>query len=275
MRFRTALILLCCLLVALPACSGGSKKKKKTVATVSSAGPSVTAGKIPKPPALVPPKANEVQYVAHIVDKATGNPIGGCFVTLLRNIPEPDYMRVPKRADVITSERTPMHGQVAGMIHDASQDRSGKPLMDGKMKYWLLSGRGFLPKIVEAGNAVAGQKHEVTIRADITPVIEFRVILPNGDLAPNCIGTMAPDEAQPDLDGKMADRGNSSGNVGMTERGDDAGVVWFNRKKGRYRLSFSAETGKYRHYEIFEFDGKSTSSPIRIQLPEKSMAKPW
>ena len=272
---RNLIIVLACAMLVLPACSGKSKKKKSTLATtVSGAGPEVAAKVIP-PPALQPPTADEALYVSHIVDKATGRPIGGAFCYLVRNIPDPLYLRSPKRSDVVFSSRTPLHGQNYTKLNAATADKNGVKLLDGKMKWWLVSGRGFTPKIVEAGPAVAGSTQEVTISVSISPVIEFRVFTPKGDLANNAICTMAPDVNQPDLERKKASRGNSSGNVGMTERADDSGEVYFNRSKGRYRLSFNDEKGRYRYYEIFEYDGVTTTKPIKIHLPAKSMDKPW
>jgi len=272
---RTLIPILACVLLALPACSGKSgTSKPKLAATVSSGGAEVATKVIP-PPTLQPPSANEVLYVAHVVDSATGRPIGGAFCYLVRNIPEPLYLRSPKRADVVHQYRTPLHGQNSVKLNSETADKNGKLIMDGKMKWWLVSGKGFTPKLVEAGLANAGSTQEVTIRTSISPVASFRVFGPNGDLADNAICTMAPDANQPELTGKMGARGSTSGNVGMTERADDSGDVWFNRPAGRYRLSFSASSGKYRYYDIFEWDGVKTSKPIRIDLPKTSMAKPW
>ena len=272
---RNLIFLLACSLLVLPSCGSKPKKSKpKLAATVSGAGPEVAAKVIP-PPVLQPPAADEVLYVSHVKDKATGRPIGGAFCYLLRTIPTPDYLRNPRRAHVLFSSRTPLHGQNYTKLTAATQDKDGKKIMDGKMKWWLVSGRGFTPKIVEAGPAVAGSTQEVTISVSISPVIEFRVFTPQGELADNALCTMAPDVSAPQLEGKMANRGNSSGNVGMTERADDAGEVFFNRSKGRYRLTFSDSKNRYRYYQIFEFDGVTTTKPIRIDLPPKSMDKPW
>ncbi|MCP4093046.1 MAG: hypothetical protein GY747_06310 [Planctomycetes bacterium] len=272
---RTLIPLLACILLALPACSGKTKTSKPKLASTVSGGGAEVATKVIPPPTLQAPTANETLYVAHVVDSATGRPIGGAFCYLVRNIPEPLYLRSPKRADVVYSNRTPLHGQNSVKLNDATADKNGVKIMDGKMKWWLVSGKGFTPKLVEAGPAIAGSKQEVTIRTSISPVATFRVFGPNGDLADNAICTMAPDLNQPEITGKMGARGSSSGNVGMTERADDSGDVWFNRPAGRYRLSFSASNGKYRHYQIFQWDGVRSPKPTRVDLPAKSMAKPW
>jgi hypothetical protein len=272
---RNLIFILACATLVLPACGGKTAKKKpELAATVAGSGPAVATKVIP-PPALQPPTANEVLYVAHVVDSATGRPIGGAFCSLMRTEPDPLFMRNPKRSGVVWEGRTPLHGQNATKINGDTADKNGVKTMDGKMKWWLLRGRGFTPKIIEAGPAIAGSTQEVTIKTTISPVIEFRVFSPSGDLANNAICTMAPDVNQPKLEGKMALRGNGSGNVGMTERADDSGEVFFNRPKGRYRLSFNDQNGRYRYYEIFDFDGVNTKKPIKIHLPAKSMDKPW
>lgn len=259
-RFLTALLIGA--LLALPACSGGSKKKDEGIAaTVGGSGPEVSST-APPPPTPPTPTANQTIYVAHIVDAASGNPIGGAFCSLMRNVPDPEFMRVPKRADVISQYTTPLHGQFVGTA-DA----------DNQPKWILVSGRGFDPFLTEAGPATGGVTHEMTIRAKIIPVCEFIVVAPNGDRADNAIITMAPNVDQPNLEGKMASRG-TSGNIGTTERADDFGKVAFNREVGSYRMTFSDRKGRYRHYEVFEWTGQQ-DKPIKVQLPGKSETKPW
>ncbi len=248
-------------LVALPACSAGKKKTTELSATVTGSGPQVSDS-APPPPNPPVPAANQTVYVAHIVDSVSGNPIGGAHCYLMRAVPDPEYMRVPARRDVVSEYTTPLHGQFIGTA-DA----------DNKMKWILVSGRGFDPFITEAGVSAPGQTVELTIRATIIPVCEFIVIQPDGDRADNAIVTMAPDVDQPKLEGKMASRG-TSGNIGTTERADDFGLVAFNRRPGSYRLTFSDRKGRYRHYEKFEWTGKQ-DKPIKVQLPPKSESKPW
>ncbi|MHC4381056.1 MAG: hypothetical protein ACYSU1_08195 [Planctomycetota bacterium] len=259
-RFLT--VLLIGALLALPACSGGSKKKGNELsATVGGSGPQVSDS-APPPPTPEPPAANQTLYVANIVDAASGNPIGGAFCSLMRTEPDPEFMRVPARRDVISQQYTPLHGQFAARA-DA----------DNTQKWILVSGRGFDPFLTDAGVAAPGQTHTLTIKAKIIPVCEFIVLQPNGDRADNAVVTMAPTLDQPALEGKMASRG-TSGNIGTTERADDAGKATFNRTPGSYRLTFSDRKGRYRKYEIFEWSG-TQDKPVKVQLPAKSESKPW
>ncbi|MFK5957174.1 MAG: hypothetical protein QM477_12090 [Planctomycetota bacterium] len=260
---RFLLVVLCGAILVLPACSKSTKQQKDVISsTVSGSGPQVSEN-APPPPNPPIPNAEQTIYVAHIVDAASGNVIGGVNTYLLREIPDPLYMRSPIRRTVIAEYRTPRHGQSA-LTADA----------DGTMKWWLISGPGFDPFVTEAGLAIPGQTQEMTIRATIVPVCKFIVVLPNGDRADNAVCTMAPNVNQPKLEGKMAARGNGSGNVGTTERADDFGKVAFNRSPGSYRLTFNASNGRYKHYQIFDWDGTQDKA-ITIQLPANSMKKPW
>lgn len=260
-RFLTALLIGA--ILALPACSGGTKKKDETIsATVTGSGPQVSES-APPPPAPPTPGPNQTVYVAHIVENASGNPIGGARCYLMRNVPDPEYMRMPARRDVVSEYVTPLHGQFVGTA-DA----------DSQPKWILVSGRGFDPFITEVAPAAPGQTVTVTIRATIVPVCEFIVIQPDGDRADNAIITMKPDVDVPDPEGKMAGRG-SSGNIGTTERADDFGKVAFNRAPGTYRMTYTDSKGRYRKYEKFEWTG-TQEKPIKIQLPGKSeTSKPW
>ena len=153
---RILLAILCGALLVLPSCGGKTKKATDNMSTtVSGSGPQVSANP-PPPPNPPVPEADKTTFVAHIVDAATGNPIGGGNTFLMREIPDPLFMRVPRRKTVLAEYRTPMHGQSA-LTADA----------DGTMKWWLISGPGFDPFVTEAGLAVGGQTQEMTIRATI------------------------------------------------------------------------------------------------------------
>lgn len=259
-RLPTALLIAA--LLALPACSGGTKKKSSGLsATVSGSGPEISDN-APPPPKPPTPASNQTVYVAHIVDAASGNPIGGAFCALMREIPTPEYMRVPRRRSVVSEYTTPKHGQFIGTA-DA----------DNTMKWILVSGPGFDPFITEAGISAPGKTLLMTIRTTIIPVCEFIIIQPDGDRADTAVVTMAPDTSQPQPEGKMVSR-IGSGNIGTTERADDFGKVAFNRRTGKYRMTFSDRKGRYRHYEIFDWTGKQ-DKPIKVQLPGKSESKPW
>ncbi len=264
---RSLSFLILAAFVALPSCGGKTTKKAPLASTVSGTGPAETTGKIPPAPKPPIPNANQTVYVAKIVSSASGNPIGGARCMLLRNVPEPLFMRSPARRDVMWEYKTPRHGTAIATINHTPEEKKD-------MKYLLVTGPGFAPFITEAGEMIGGKTHEFTVRATITPQAKFIVRLPNGDRAKNAVCTMKLDEDAPVVDGKMATRGGGSGNVGTTERADDLGEVSFNRKPGTYRLEFNAETGKYRHYEKFVWSG-TQDKPIEINLPAQSMKKPW
>jgi len=264
---RSLSFLLLAAMVALPSCGGQTKKKAPVAATVSGTGPVVTTGKIPPAPKPPIPNADQTVYVGKVIDSASGNPIGGVRCMLLRNIPEPEYMRKPARRDVMWEYKTPLHGTAIATINHTPEEPKD-------MKYFHISGPGFYPFYVEAGEMIGGKTHEFTVKATITPQVKFVVRMPNGDRAKNAICTLKPDSDEPVVEGKMAERGTASGNIGTTERADDLGEVTFNRKPGTYRLYFSAETGKHRHYEKFVWSG-SQDKPVEIKLPAQSMEKPW
>ncbi|MBC8369278.1 MAG: hypothetical protein H8E25_04710 [Planctomycetes bacterium] len=250
---------LVCAMLSLPACGGGTTTKvSDTSATIGGGGPQVS-NTAPPPPNPPVPNSNQTVYVAHVVDAATGYPIGGAKCSLLRRIPEPEYMRLPARRDVISDYVTPLHGQFVSTA-DA----------DGEEKYILVAGRGFDPFITEAGKATAGQTHEMTIKATIIPTIKFVVRGNNGDRADNAICTMKPEDPA-----KIGNRGGSA-NIGTTERADDFGTVTFNRNYGKYRLIFTDAAGRYRYYGTIDWTAEEAKKKKHeIQLPKKSMQSPW
>ncbi len=267
MNPKSLSLLLLAAAVALPACSGGTKKKTELAPTITGSGPAVTEGPIPDPPPPAVPNANQTVWVARIVDKATGKPIGGVRCMLVREVPEPLYMREPARRNVMWEYKTPKHGVAATPALDISQEPAG-------MRYLLISGPGFAPMIEPIGEVAGGKTYDKTFEVTITPQVKFIVRLPNGDRAKNAICTMKLDEDAPAVDGKMASRGSGSGNVGTTERADDLGEVTFNRAPGTYRLEFSEEKGRNRYYAKFEWSGTQGEAE-EVQLPAKSMEKPW
>ncbi len=266
MKLRFLLLLLAVSLVALPACTKKVVKKARPAATVApSQGPQVATGPIPPPPPIADPSADQALYVVHILDRASERPIGGAFVRLMREIPEPLYMRNPARRTVISEYPSPMHGQV----HFSAD-------ADGKMTYVLVNGRGFAPFVTEAGNAIGGKRYELTLKMDIVPSAKFIVRLPDGDRADNAIVTMklAGQAAAPVEDdaGKLGGRPTGSANYGNTERCDDLGEVIFNRKPGKYLLLATNSSGGNRLYKTVEWTG-SWSEPMVLQLPEVSQKK--
>ena len=194
-------------MLSLTACGGGTTTKAPdTSATFGGIGPQVsnTAPPAPKPPT---PGTGETLYVAQVVDSVTGYPIGGVFCSLLKTIPEPDYMRKPRRADVVHEYKTPKHGQYHAVVE-----------ADGKNKYLLIAGHGFQPFITEMGPSTPGGEHIKTIKATILPMVTFVVRSPNGDRTDEGVFTMKPAESDANI-GKRA----GSSNAGTTERLDHLG----------------------------------------------------
>ena len=259
MRSNNLVYFLAAAMLSLTACSGGTTTiAKDTSATVAGTGPQVS-NTAPPPPA--PPKqgANETLYVAHVVDSVTGYPIGGVFCSLLKTIPEPDYMRKPKRADVVHEYKTPKHGQYHAVVE-----------ADGKDKYLLIAGHGFQPFITEMGPSTPGGEHIKIISATILPMVTFVVRSPNGDRADEGIFTMKPAESA----AKIGKRGGSS-NVGTTERLDHLGEVTVNRPYGKYHMIINESGGQFRYYGIFDWNAEAAKTrKHKIQLPDKSMTRP-
>ena len=246
-------------MLSLTACGGGTTTKAPdTSATFGGTGPQVsnTAPPAPKPPT---PGTDETLYVAQVVDSVTGYPIGGVFCSLLKTIPEPDYMRKPRRADVVHEYKTPKHGQYHAVVE-----------ADGKNKYLLIAGHGFQPFITEMGPSTPGGEHIKTIKATILPMVTFVVRSPNGDRTDEGVFTMKPAESDASI-GKRA----GSSNVGTTERLDHLGEVTVNRPYGKYYMIVNDSKGHFRYYGIFDWNAEAAKTrKHKIQLPDKSMARP-
>lgn len=266
MKFRILILLVAALAMAVtPACSKRVVTKEKPAATVApGSGPQIAEGPIPPPPPIADPEPGMTLYVVHILDKASERPIGGAFTRLMHEVPEPLFMREPRRRDVAGEYPTPLHGQV----HFQTES-------DGKMKYVLVNGRGFAPYITEAGEAVSGQRRELTLKMEIVPSAKFVVRLPNGDRADNAIVTMklaGEQPAAPTGDSvKLGGRPTGSSNYGNTERCDDLGEVIFNRKPGKYLLLATNSSGGNRLYATVDWTG-DWSEPMVLNLPEQSMS---
>jgi len=261
MNLRSPLlpILFCAAIFA--ACGGESGKTVvKQSSTVMSAGggPAVVEGPVEPEPAIAPPGPTETLYKVRILDRATQKPIAGARVILLRNQPEPLYMREPVRRDVIMDSKTRSHGLFFQMAE-----------ADGAMKYALVTGQGFIPTVVEAGPAVGGKTQEIRIDVDMVPVVKFIIKSPNGDRADEALCSMKPDQEI------VSNRPGLKANYGWTERANMLGLVVFNREPGVYRLEFSDHDGKHRWYERFTWDGKAQAEPREITLPQDSQDKPW
>lgn len=246
-------------MLSLTACGGDTTTiARDTSATVAGTGPQVSNTAEP-PPAPPTPEATETLYVAHIVDAASGFPIGGVMCSLLNSVPDPEYMRKPIRKNVVHEYVTPKHGQYHAVVE-----------ADGKNKYLLVAGYGFAPFITEMGPATPGGKYEKTISATILPMATFVVRSPNGDRTDEGVFTMKLAEAS----AQIGTRGDSS-NIGTTERLDFLGEVTVNRKYGKYYLIVNDAEGHFRYYGTFDWNAETAKkSKHAIQLPEKSMSRP-
>jgi hypothetical protein len=259
MNSNKLVYILATVMLSLTAClSDPPTKAKEFSATLGGSGPQVS-NTAPRPPEPPEPGVDETLYVAHVVDSATGYPIGGVFCSLLKTIPEPDYMRKPRRADVVHEYKTPKHGQYHAVVE-----------ADGKDKYLLIAGHGFQPFITEMGPSTPGGKHIKIISATILPMVTFVVRSPNGDRADEGIFTMKPAENT----AKIGKREGSS-NAGTTERLDHLGEVTVNRPYGKYYMIVNEAGGKFRYYGIFDWNAEAAKTKKhKIQLPNISMSRP-
>ncbi len=255
------------LMASLAAGCGREPTRPKDVqtGTVVGAGPSVVdAAQLPPPPTVEPPQADQTLYIVWLEDSKTGKPVANAAVSLLKEIPEPLYMRVPPRRMVIQDSKTRVHGRAVFMVQ-----------ADGQPKYVLVHGRGFMPFVQEAPAAAGGKTHELRIPVEIVPTFEVIVRKPNGDRADQALCTMKPADMEAyEAAGKLANRPGQKANYGWTERADDLGVVVFNRRPGKYRLECSDRQGHNRYYELIDWDGRQ-EKPYEVTLPEQSMQKPW
>jgi hypothetical protein len=262
MNLRSALLTPAIFLTAalLAACgdSGETIVKQSSTVVSSSGGPSVVNSPTEPEPVIAPPPANQTLYKVRIIERASQKPIAGARVMLLRNQPDPLFMREPARRDVIMDTKTRSHGLFYQMAE-----------ADGAMKYALVSGPGFFPTVVEAGPALGGKTQEIRMEIDLIAICKFIIKSPNGDRADEALCTMKPDEDA------VSNRPGLKANYGWSERADSLGVVSYNREPGVYRLEFSDRDGKHRWYEKFTWDGKPQTAPREVTLPETSQEKPW
>ena len=270
MKSRSLMLLAAALIVALPACTKRVVQREARTALPSSGGPQASTQQLPPPPPIADPTGQQCLYEIWVVEKGTGNPIGGAFVSLMREVPEPLFMREPVRSTVVAESRTILQGRAYALIAQGTEKND----LDGKMKWWLVRGPGFDPFLVDAGAATGGQRHTITVEMTILPIAKFIVRDPNGDRANNAIVTMKQPAGAPPIDegGKMGDRPGGSVNYGTTERADDFGTVSFNRRHGTYEITATDQDGKHRLYKTVEWTG-DWAKPMELQLPEQSMSK--
>lgn len=249
----------------LAACGGGGSSSNKptgtTTLTTGSPGVVEDVSALPPEPNITPPGPAETLYKVYVLDRTTQKPIANARVMLLREQPESNFMREPRRATVVYESKTRIHGLFFSLAQ-----------ADGAMKWALVTGTGFIPTMVEAGSSAGGQTHVVKVEVDIVPVCKFTIYSPNGDLADDALCTMKPDESAPS--GNKSTRPGQKANYGWTERANGAGLVTFNREPGTYLLVFSDRDGHHLWYERFQWDGKQNAAR-EVRLPEQSQDKPW
>lgn len=261
MKLRTTTLTILLASALLGACgggSGGTVVKQSSTVVSAGGGPTVVDAPTEPEPNIAPPPPTQTLYKVRIIDRASQKPIAGARVMLLRNQPDPLFMREPARRDVIMETKTRSHGLFYQMAE-----------ADGAMKFALVSGPGFFPTVVEAGPALGGKTQEIRIDIDMIAICKFIVKSPNGDRADEALCTMKPDEDA------VSNRPGLKANYGWSERADALGVVIFNREAGVYRLEFSDRDGHHRWYERFTWDGKTQTAPREVTLPETSQDKPW
>lgn len=263
MKLRSAILTLTIALspALLAACGGGSGTTTvaQTAPVISAGGgPTVVDTPVEAEPVIQAPGPEETLYKVRVIERTSQKPIGLARVIILYNQPEPLFMREPLRRDVIYDTKTRSHGMVYTMAK-----------ADGAMKYALVTGKGFIPTVVEAGPAVGGKTQEIRIELDIVPTCSFIIKSPNGDRADEALCTMKPDEDA------VSNRPGLKANYGWSERADALGKVTFNREPGVYRLEFSDKNGKYRWYEKFTWNGQAQTEPRAVSLPAESQNKPW
>ncbi|MBL7008001.1 MAG: hypothetical protein ISR76_03320 [Planctomycetes bacterium] len=223
------------------------------------AGPKALSQPASKPPDVAPPTSAQSLYLVH-VRNAADQIIEGCRVMMLSEIPEPLYLREPRKKTRILYLYSPNYGRCEFMT-----------VADGKPKYLLVGGDGFLPSVLELKPAVGGQTQELTVRTEILPIATVIIEDHQGNRVARPSVTMRPPTGTPN---KYTVRGLTA-NEGMTEIGDDLGEVKFTRPPGKYWLVSARgpdEGGTCRRYQIIDWDGGR--EPMVVRLPTQSEKTP-
>ncbi len=255
--------LLCWLLLGaltLTACGPAPPPPRETVTVVNTdEAPTAIDEPVGPPPAIAPPAANQTLYLIH-VRNAAGQVIKGARAMLLTEAPDALYMREPRKKTRIMYRYTPPYGRVEFMTE-----------ADGKPKFLVLGGDGFLPSLIQLDPATGGHTQEITVITEIMPIATVIVEDVNGNRVARPMVTMRPPTGTPS---KYSVRGLKP-NEGMTEIGDDLGEVKLTRPAGKYWLISSkgtADQGTCRKYQIIDWDGGA--EPMVVRLPAKSEPKP-
>jgi hypothetical protein len=258
-KIRTLLLLLAAA-VFLSACGNQAPPPRETRTIINlDEGPKALDQPVGKPPAIAPPTADQTLYLVH-VRNAADQVIEGARVMLLTEMPEPLYMREPRKKTRVAYKYSPNYGRVEFMVQS-----------DGKPKYLLVGGDGFLPSVMALEPATGGRTQELTVRSEILPIATVVVEDVDGNRVARPMVTMRPPTGTPT---KYTVRGLAP-NEGMTEVGDDLGEVKFTRPSGRYWLISSKgvnDQGTCRRYQIIDWDG--STEPIVVRLPAQSEPKP-
>ncbi|HEX9793547.1 MAG TPA: hypothetical protein VGC54_06145 [Planctomycetota bacterium] len=251
MKFRNTAIVLACVLVGLvllPACgqkSSGKKGPQVSETLAAGSGPQATTKAIQAAPPLPAVPPDKTMYVFFVRDSA-GNPVGGVDVRVLTEVPEPLFMREPRRKTVIGTYPTPLHGRVHFQVEG-----------DGTNKVLWVGGKGITPFTQTLPAASPGLKHEETVTVKITPIANFLILDHQGLRVNDAIVSMAPPTA--------------TSNAGYTERSGDAGFAKFTREPGLYKLIATKGNGTCRFTQDFQWDGNPET--IELRLPEKTPGK--
>ena len=200
-------------------------------------------------PTIAAPNAQSALYVVHLRNQK-GQAIAGARTMLLQNRPASDYMREPVRRDVIATYKSPKHGRVHFMA-----------TADNKPKYLLITGNGFQPTLIDLKSAAPGSTDERTVRIEITPICTMIILDHRGYLVDNALVTMKP------APGSKPMRVVGSGNVGTSQRSDDAGEVKFTRPIGRYVVIASNSNYKGKIQTTIDWDGDPAPIEVTLKKP--------
>ncbi len=195
------------------------------------------------------PDGQSSLYVVHLRNQKD-LAIAGARTMLLANRPAPEYMREPRRRDVIATYKSPKHGRVHFMA-----------TADSQPKYLLITGNGFEPKLVDLKSATPGATDERTVKIEITPICTMLILDHLGYLCDNALVTMKPKP------GSKPMRVIGSGNVGKTQRADDSGEVKFTRAVGTYIVTASNSNYKGKVEKTIEWDGNPDPIEVRLKKP--------
>jgi len=182
MKLPHALNLLLLAALFASACAPAPPPPREAAANVINLeeGPKALDAPVTEAPKIAPPTSTQTLYQVH-VRNAAGQIIEGCRVMLLTEIPDPLFLREPRKKTRISYHYSPNYGRTDFMT-----------LADGKPKYLVVGGDGFLPSVVELKPAVGGQTYELTVRTEIMPIVTVIVTDHEGNRVSQPLVTMRP-----------------------------------------------------------------------------------